>query len=404
MKIIDNQSPHAVVDLKAMATSYSSVLASGFLLLVIAMSGCSNSLEDAATPTSLQAGEADIEEPMSTPSVYVAPMTTEPIAPYEEESTTEPVEDPVQSFKQLSGDEIYELTYRSVPLIRTPTGDGAGILVGEGYIVSNYHTVWPFGAAQVVFPEGPNLAEVPVVGWIPSADLAVLGPVNTSLQGLTFADGEGLGPGSELFMVGYSTEMNLFPEVSITRAFLSRFHEWESLGITYIQSDTIASANIDGALLNDRGEVVGVSAPSFRDASLGLVSSATDIAVLVDQLIRDEDDATQGDTRGKLDQANREHKVSLSNRWDTSEFAFEASAGSLVEFWIDGTEDGLFRVFSPTELLIEVDRRLYGRESTRVEIPSTGIYFFPGPTLWLRKRGDLYGRQQYSNSTTGRPR
>ena len=127
---------------------------------------------------------------------------------------------------------MYALVAPSVPFIETAAGTGSGILIEGGYVVTNYHVVWPYESVWVVFPDGTELANVPVVGWDPMADLAVLGPVNVAAQALTLSDGEGTALGSELLLVGYPAEVDQFPSPTITRGILSRFREWQRLGMT----------------------------------------------------------------------------------------------------------------------------------------------------------------------------
>ena len=77
---------------------------------------------------------------------------------------------------------MYERVSPSVAFIETTAATGSGVLIRDGYIITNYHVVWPYASVWVVFPDGTELENVPVVGWDPMADLAVLGPVNVSAQ------------------------------------------------------------------------------------------------------------------------------------------------------------------------------------------------------------------------------
>ncbi len=137
----------------------------------------------------------------------------------------------------MSAEEVYRMVSPSIPFIETDTGTGSGILIEGGFVVTNYHVVWPHESAWVVFPDGTELQDVRVVGWDPMADLSVLGPVHVSARPLDLDDGEDMAIGSELYLVGYPAEVDLFPEPSITRGILSRFREWDSLGMTYLQTD-----------------------------------------------------------------------------------------------------------------------------------------------------------------------
>ena len=187
----------------------------------------------------------------------------------------------------MSSAEVYALVSPSVPFIETSAGTGSGVLIEGGYVVTNYHVVWPYEAVWVVFPDGTELENVPVAGWDPMADLAVLGPVRVSAPPLELRNGEDMVIGSELFLVGYPAEVDLFPQPSITRGILSRFREWDRLGMTYLQTDAaIAGGQSGGALVNSKGEVIGISGLSFSEAGFGMVASSADVVPIVEQLIQ----------------------------------------------------------------------------------------------------------------------
>ena len=204
--------------------------------------------------------------------------------------------------EQLSTAEIYALVSPSVAFIETTAATGSGILIDGGYVITNHHVVWPYESVWVVFPDGTELANVPVVGWDPMADLAVLGPVDVSAQPLKLEDGEDAALGSELLLVGYPAEVDLFPQPTITRGVLSRFREWGRLGMTYLQTDAaIAGGQSGGALVNDRGEIVGISTYSLSEANFGLAASSADVLPIVKKLIEGEFTSGLGNRRYRLD-------------------------------------------------------------------------------------------------------
>ena len=194
----------------------------------------------------------------------------------------------------MTAAEVYSLVSPSIPFIETPTGTGSGVLIEGGYVITNYHVVWPYEVVRVVFPDDKVLQNVPVVGWDSMADLAVLGPVDVPARPSKLGDGEDLAPGSALFLVGYPAEVDEFPEPTITRGILSRFREWERVRMTYLQTDAaIAGGQSGGALVNSLGEVIGISTFSFSEAGFGLATSAADNAPIVERLI-------QGDLTSEL--------------------------------------------------------------------------------------------------------
>ena len=277
---------------------------------------------------------------------------------------------------------MYAQVSPSIPFIQTPTGTGSGVLIEGGYVVTNYHVVWPYETVRVVFPDDTVLQNVPVVGWDSMTDLAVLGPVNVSAQPLKLEDGESLAPGSELFLIGYPAEVDAFPEPTITRGILSRVREWERLGMTYLQTDAaIAGGQSGGALVNSLGEVIGISTFSFSEAGFGLATSAADNAPIVERLIQGDLTSELGDRRLPAGGGAFEFYVALANVWDSQTFVLEAAAGTTLGVELEGTEDGLFRVYDPFGLLLEVDDGFTGTESGAVELLADGVHFLQVETL-----------------------
>ena len=197
-----------------------------------------------------------------------------------------------------SAQEVYQIVAPSVAFIVNRDGrrGGSGILIDGGYIITNHHVVQPYRlVARVVFPDGTELWDVPVVGWKPSADLAVLGPVSVPIPPLRLHNGEEMAPGSDVFLVGYPAEAELYPEPSITQGVLSRSYRETTTGLTVLRTDAAAAGGQSGgAMVDSRGEVVGVTMrvvlfrgtdqPVFTEAY-----SAVDYAELASRIIRDAD-------------------------------------------------------------------------------------------------------------------
>ena len=271
---------------------------------------------------------------------------------------------------------MYERVSPSVAFIETTAATGSGVLIRDGYVVTNYHVVWPYESVWVVFPDGTELENVPVVGWDPMADLAVLGPVNVSAEPLRMTDGEGTALGSELLLVGYPAEVDLFPQPTITRGILSRFREWERLGMTYFQTDAaIAGGQSGGALVNSRGEVVGISTFSFSEAGFGLAASSADIMPIAEKLIQGEFTSGLGDRRLPVGRGSLEIDLDLRNYWDTSAFVLDATAGTILEVGIEGSGDGWFHLSDPFGLILEVNDGYTGVEHGAVELLTSGVHF-----------------------------
>ena len=227
--------------------------------------------------------------------------------------------------------------------IETHIASGSGVLIEGGYVVTNYHVIWPFESVDVTFPDNFK-RHLPVAAWDPLADIAVLGPLEeVPAPPLELLDGESLPIGSELYLVGYPAEAEFDPQASITRGILSRFREWEQLGMTYFQTDAaITGGQSGGALVNARGELIGISGFMFSEAGFGLVASAADMAPIVERLISGRDPSGLSNRSFLAEEPGFEFELDLQNYWDTK--AFFISGGTALEVEIDGPGDGLLLV------------------------------------------------------------
>ena len=313
------------------------------------------------------------------PTTTLPPSTSSTTVLQTTSATAEKPED--GSDPMLSASEVYELVAPSIAFIETETGTGSGILLEGGYVVTNYHVVWPHEAVWVVFSDGTELW-APVVGWDPFADLAVLGPVSVSAKPLGLGNGEGMSPGSSVFLVGYPAETDLFPQVSITEGILSRFREWDLVGVTLFQTDAaIAGGQSGGALVNTDGEVIGISTWMFSEAGFSVAISAADAAPIADELIQEEAALAWHETRRSPGAGEFEFDVELVNRWDNRAFTFIGEAGSVVEAAIDGATDGVLTISSPLGVHLEADDSLSGVESGSVEMLTDGIHYLHVSTV-----------------------
>ena len=78
---------------------------------------------------------------------------------------------------------------------------------------------------------------MPVVAWDLVADLAVLGPLDSPVPPLTFADGSELTMGSDVYLIGYPGEVENFPQPTIGQGILSRVRSWAAIDLTLFQVD-----------------------------------------------------------------------------------------------------------------------------------------------------------------------
>ena len=319
-----------------------------------------NTLVPVPTPTATPV-------PTETPTPTATPAPTPTATPGPTPTATPRPTPAAASIVGTSSADVYNRVAPSVAFVETPIASGSGVLIADGYVVTNYHVIWPFESVGVTFPDDLKLY-VPVAAWDPLADIAVLGPLDAPVPPpLELLDGESLPIGSELYLVGYPAEAESFPQASITRGILSRVREWEQLGMTYFQTDAaITGGQSGGALVNAQGEVIGISGFKFSEAGFGLVASAADIAPIVERLINGQDPLGLN-SRSFLDEKpGFEFQVDLQNYWDTK--AFFTRGGTALEAEIDGPGDGVFHVYDALgSLLLSANNDYTGVEFGRVE-------------------------------------
>ena len=152
--------------------------------------------------------------------------------------------------------------------------------------------------------------------------------------------------------------------------------------MTYLQTDAaIAGGQSGGALVNSLGEVIGISTFSFSEAGFGLATSAADNAPIVERLIQGDLTSELGDRRLPAGGGAFEFYVELANVWDSRTFVLDAAAGTTLGVELEGTEDGLFGVYDPFGLLLEVDDGFTGAEFGAVELLADGVHFLQVETL-----------------------
>ncbi|MET8309208.1 trypsin-like peptidase domain-containing protein [Micromonospora sp. NPDC005173] len=164
----------------------------------------------------------------------------------------------------------------SVVSIATDSGEGSGVVLSaDGYVLSNNHVVASASGdtVQVVFADGKT-AEAKIIGTDPKTDLAVVKANGVSdLKPATFGDSDGMQVGDQVLALGSPLGL----QGSVTAGILSardrtiRAGEGQQQDPSQqgqavssisglLQTDApINPGNSGGALVNTRGEVIGVN-------------------------------------------------------------------------------------------------------------------------------------------------
>ena len=149
------------------------------------------------------------------------------------------------------------------PRQQLQTSLGSGVIFSEkGYILTNHHVIADADEIQVALNTGVT-AEAKVVGTDPETDLAVLKINATSLPTITIANTEALQVGDVVlaignpYGVGQTVTMGIVSAKGRNRLGINTFEN-------FIQTDAaINPGNSGGALINARGELVGINTAIF---------------------------------------------------------------------------------------------------------------------------------------------
>jgi serine protease DegS len=160
-------------------------------------------------------------------------------------------------FRRFFGNRIPE------PRQRQETNLGSGVIVStDGYILTNNHVIEGADQIRVMLPGGREL-EADVVGTDPDTDLAVLRTRSGDLPVSIIGRSAGLEVGDVVlaignpFAVGQTVTMGIVSATGRTHLGINTFEN-------FIQTDAaINPGNSGGALVNARGELVGINTAIF---------------------------------------------------------------------------------------------------------------------------------------------
>lgn len=299
-------------------------------------------LEQAATVEALQAQVADLEARTATSTA--PPTTMVPLTTTSSTTTTPPFTDPLPTAA-----EVFAAASPSVVFVEVPDGTGSGIVLADGWVLTNAHVVGRYPEVRLFTSVG-EIADVPVHArdWL--HDLALVGPLPEPASGtlpwLDLSSSEGARVGETVYLVGFPGEVETEPEATMTAGILSRRRLHPCIDVTFLQVDAlIAGGQSGGALLDARGDLIGVSGlGGFSDGNFGLVFAAEDAARILESLLADGGEAAEPAGR-KRQEASVDYYDSAAFLVTVSEtvpaLSVRASAPPGADIWLSiDTPDG----------------------------------------------------------------
>ena len=173
---------------------------------------------------------------------------------------------------------------------RTSERAGSGVVFDgrRGYIVTNNHVIARAESIKVTLADGHTLSAT-LVGADPKSDIAVIKVEPDRLTAITTSDSDTLEIGDFVLAIGNPHNIGQ----TVTSGIVSGLHR-NSLGLIphedFIQTDAaIYPGNSGGALINLRGELVGVNSAfigsSNTNSGMGFAIPTNMIRDVVDQIL-----------------------------------------------------------------------------------------------------------------------
>lgn len=178
-----------------------------------------------------------------------------------------------------------------VPRERVSQSLGSGVIVDaeQGYVLTNNHVIAGATEISVTLADGRSF-EAEVIGTDPDTDLAMIRIPPENLRALPLADSNLLRVGDFVVAVGNPFGLGQ----TVTSGIVSALGRAGFRGLefqNFIQTDaSINPGNSGGALINLRGELVGINSaiftPSGGNVGIGFAIPSTMAKYVMDQLIR----------------------------------------------------------------------------------------------------------------------
>ena len=156
-------------------------------------------------------------------------------------------------------------------------GSGSGFFISaDGIAVTNFHVLAYANSASVLMSDGKSYPIEGILGVNPEEDLALIKIKGADFPFLTLGDAANLRSAQRIYCMGSPYGL----DNSISDGLVSNPNR-NIDGINYIQiSAPIAPGSSGGALLNEYGQVVGVTTASSGDTNINLAVPTTQIRTI----------------------------------------------------------------------------------------------------------------------------
>ncbi len=183
------------------------------------------------------------------------------------------------------------VVYVEAKVFETFISSGSGVIVSKtGLVITNHHVVELSDSVVVTLNTGESF-QAELIDYDKDRDLALLqiDPGSKELTEANLGDSDEIYQGEATLALGHPLPLgDALPRVPVvTRGIVSALKTFE--GYFYIQTDTAVNpGNSGGALVNLRGEVIGINVARYADAEVegtGFAIPINDVNSFIEQHI-----------------------------------------------------------------------------------------------------------------------
>ena len=226
-----------------------------------------------------------------------------------------PFDDPF--FRRFFGDEFFRRRFETPP-DRRERSLGSGVIADpKGHIITNNHVVSKADEIRVLLSDKREL-KAKVVGTDPKTDIAVIQVEAKDLPTIPWADSDKLQVGEYVLAIGNPFGLNQTVTMGIVSA-VGRANVGIAEYEDFIQTDAaINPGNSGGALVNSRGELIGINTAIFSQSGgymgIGFAVPSNMVRSVMEQLLKG-----GKVVRGYLGVSIQELTQDLAKQFDVSE-------------------------------------------------------------------------------------
>ena len=198
-----------------------------------------------------------------------------------------PFDDPF--FRRFFGDEFFRRRFEA-PQDRRERSLGSGVIADpKGHIITNNHVVSKADEIRVLLSDKREL-KAKVVGTDPKTDIAVIQVEAKDLPTIPWADSDKLQVGEYVLAIGNPFGLNQTVTMGIISA-VGRANVGIAEYEDFIQTDAaINPGNSGGALVNARGELIGINTAIFSQSGgymgIGFAVPSNMVRSVMEQLLK----------------------------------------------------------------------------------------------------------------------